>query len=1387
MQYNFNNISNAPMGVSEDYEISDVSAGSNHQARSDSNVATQERDPGLPVGLVKIYARESTSYNMYKRMGIDTIICVWEADHHSSKTMREELLTVLNPKLAKLITKVARVTEPEDGRVRFDVFVTGGKEKVIWQNLQAQLPEYRIRQNLPYHVRRANRSNQSMKAPQTPTARMPQNQTKFTMISFNIDTAEGYKMFQCNHKLFESNADIFAIQEHMRTDDGPAPRIRFNGYHTMQSFAAKQQEKGVGKRGVALAVRNHISCHCKAVDDYFILASVLLNGASVLVGSVYLPQDGRLKKKVLKSLKRAITREAGNSDHVIIMGDFNYDTDKVNKVIRDIDLQVTQLVLDQPNETWHGYMTTKKKWTTIDHFLVSHDSVSLYSDTRVLDTWQFSDHYAITTTLTIAATVEEDNEEPKPCKPMRRLRAEHIDPHREHVRKHNRFGALLEELETAVEPINRRDLVEKFVTINRELMTVVADKTFGDEAKRKHRWRAPREVMKAIKARNKHGKKIVGIAKEMRDDRDNQSLREEAAEARQCYLRADQKVKSLVTEHRKQEFQHYVDRVVKLKSAHDSRGVWRWCHSLYSARVSRKSVAPVRNAAGELVVQPKAITNEWVQFITKQCSDVDGHSRSKNYWTAMIPPSTDRQELEGLNGVVTFKECQDCIRSMSKGKAPGASGVTVEWLALGLENPDASAPTSAFGKCLLAMVKTMVEDAIIPRSLSTSVLVLLPKPGKDGTYMGNYRGISLMESLLKVADTLVQRRICAALDRHSILSPCQGGFRSREEGIGIAVAFFEVAERRRQLNKSTYVLFMDIEKAFDSVPQEALFRKLEHVGIKGMVLNFLRATYKEANLKIRLESGLSDDINLLRGVRQGASSSPTLFNVFFDDLIKELECTSIHVPGCEEKLPGLFFADDVMAPAESRIRLQEVANKMCKWAKKWGIKFNADKCKAMVIHGDATANNDLRQNPIMLEGTALETVDTFKYLGVTVTSSFSLDDVVAANAESLKNSLALLRPFLKANIPLNLKILVIKATVIPKALYGGELFGSDKVRASKIQTAVDPFIRLALTGSEKSKCGPKLALWREAGIAPIYAQASCRRIRLYWKSASLKTWIAILYKSKFINKVKGVAWFAKTANMLARKPLKSMKDSTLVTVAQLSAMKEMLWSTFEPKPTTRADKHVSFNRYVQFVSSSSFINTNVTGAEEIMGITVLARFRTSAYVTATALAKARLIPMEFAKKCPCCLDTVEETYEHILWECKRWRRRRARMMKAILQSVVNLRLGSSSIEDYFKSCSAKDAATVLLGGKTCDTSLTLCPYWQGDRKLATAAAVNATVKVEWDPEKPLCTHVAKFLGSIHPKRLKLLWSRQGNITTSSQSPTTDTAALAGSPLAESGD
>ena len=974
------------------------------------------------------------------------------------------------------------------------------------------------------------------------------------------------------------------------------------------------------------------------------LASVVMNGASVLVGSVYLPQNRKSRKSALKALKKAVIREADESDHVILMGDLNYNRAEIQKLVVDIDFQVSLLELSAPSETWHGAAT--KRWTTIDHFLVSPDSVALFSRTEVLRDWSFSDHFAISTTITITAPTSEDQQEESQQPTRARLRKEHFDPHSQAIRNNNRFGALLEAMESddPSSAVSVEDATEQFLTINRELMTETAEKTFGDRSTKRHTHLLPKKIIRVIERRKQCFEAKATAADNYRANPGVMS-RTMCAKAEREYEIANDQVTLLVKEYRKTKFAKHVDRVIKMKACQqDTRSTWAFCHGLMNPKVARKSMLPIKGESGDLLTNPREIKQEWMGFQTNQSADQTGHSKSRRYWEDILPPTSDRAVIPSLNVPVTYAEVQRCVRGMSKGKAPGASGITVDWLAMAIDGKQDTEPKSSFGKCLYWLVKRIFEQAAVSRSLKTSVVVTIPKPGKDHSEMKNYRGISLMEAVLKVADTLAQRRLCEALEANSILSPCQGGFRTKEEAVAVAVAFFEIVERRKQEGKPTYVLFMDIEKAFDTVPHEAMFRKLEHAGVRGMMLDFIKASYKEANLVLRLADATTDAIPLDRGVRQGASSSPTLFNVFFDDLVESLNCTAIDVPGVNQKLPGLFFADDVLAPAENRKQLQVAANRMQKWAKKWEINFNASKCKAMVIHGN---NNDLKNNPIKLGDEILETVDDFKYLGITVTTSFSLKAVTAANAQSALNSLFMLRPFLKASIPLNLKLMVIKGAVLPKILYGSELYGCDKIRSHIAQQAVNPYLRLALTASEKSTAGSNLSLWRESGVAPIYAKAAKRRVRLYLKSKTMKTWLAILQRSPWKNRKKGEAWFDKTHWTLTHQ-LKALKANT--DAEKLPRIEPILWATFE-KSTLASEEMNSFKRYQCWATSSSYISVDLYETPWMTGVFILAKMRTGAYVLADRLTHSKppyTLPPEYCKKCPSCLLPVKETLGHIL-------------------------------------------------------------------------------------------------------------------------------------------
>ena len=67
---------------------------------------------------------------------------------------------------------------------------------------------------------------------------------------------------------------------------------------------------------------------------------------------------------------------------------------------------------------------------------------------------------------------------------------------------------------------------------------------------------------------------------------------------------------------------------------------------------------------------------------------------------------------------------------------------------------------------------------------------------------------------------------------------------------------------------------------------------------------------------------------------------------------------------------------------EETLKLQKDIDRLCTWARKWGMRFQPVKCNMMQL----TKKNNKIQASYTLEGTALENVESIKYLGVTITS-----------------------------------------------------------------------------------------------------------------------------------------------------------------------------------------------------------------------------------------------------------------------------------------------------------------------------------------------------------------------------------------------------------------
>ena len=137
------------------------------------------------------------------------------------------------------------------------------------------------------------------------------------------------------------------------------------------------------------------------------------------------------------------------------------------------------------------------------------------------------------------------------------------------------------------------------------------------------------------------------------------------------------------------------------------------------------------------------------------------------------------------------------------------------------------------------------------------------------------------------------------------------------------------------------VIYLDFSKAFDVICHKRLIVKLEAIGIGGKMIEWIRDWLKGRRQRVRVGTDFSEWIEVLSSVLQGSVLGGTLFNIFIDDIDEAVIMALIKK-----------FADDTKMAAivesqEDAKRMQENLNRLCEWAQKWKMKFNAAKCKVM--------------------------------------------------------------------------------------------------------------------------------------------------------------------------------------------------------------------------------------------------------------------------------------------------------------------------------------------------------------------------------------------------------------------------------------------------------
>ena len=246
----------------------------------------------------------------------------------------------------------------------------------------------------------------------------------------------------------------------------------------------------------------------------------------------------------------------------------------------------------------------------------------------------------------------------------------------------------------------------------------------------------------------------------------------------------------------------------------------------------------------------------------------------------------------------------------------------------------------------------------------------------DLTSSDNYRAIAKSSLVLKLFDWIVLLTQGDKLSSDEL----QFGYQKLSSTVMCTWAASSVINHFNRSGNDVFSALLDCSKAFDMVEWVRLFQDMRRRKVSWVYLRILLYIYKEQSCDVTWNGKSSYKFGVKNGVRQGAVSSPILFGLYIDKLIKLLRQSKL---GCTigKFYLGIFvYADDIILLCPSRSGLQAMINICEKFASESNLKFstniNPQKSKTKCIY---FSKKKQELSKINLNGDLLPWVESAKH------------------------------------------------------------------------------------------------------------------------------------------------------------------------------------------------------------------------------------------------------------------------------------------------------------------------------------------------------------------------------------------------------------------------
>jgi hypothetical protein len=1159
-----------------------------------------------------------------------------------------------------------------------------------------------------------------------------------SVMTFNVNGLKG-KRGEIERLLHSKKIGIAALQETRYSVKDP--------HLVITDYEVFQRHKQPGFPGLALAVHRSLTAYLVEgdVSNHYIhvrVSKVIEGDMPWHIFGVYLPSGGNYRKVRGETIRKliAICKEIRRQEpmaKIVLLGDWNTTRNTLEKALKP---NKSGLKCHSISGCGLTFKRKNSKRTDIDTIVVNEPAKNALKPAKVLLNWGVSEftrnsHGKLVRNSDHVPVVAKVRAQPPPLPtPVVRWR---FDPDKTKLKARelvndNRWMCL------PVEPIIESAALDMATEVFTETLGMIAEDLnvkVRVGGRPYHLSRGSQKLLRRMRDAKKRWKECP-----QKGSSQGQILYKN-------WMKVWDEARRQTDKERRQHERKIVKKVTELYESGEMRRFHNWESKVAAGKgTNSTSVTPVKKKSGHLLTNEDEIRKRVTEYYQELAQDIgNAECLTSEFWKGKAGPR--KPELP-VNDQIQWREVMAVIRKMQLNTAAGTDLIPVEMMrALFKEECRATLqkkgiapkdlidvalpegellnePVTPMGIHLYRIICGIWTTSGQPGKWEEAIIASLHKTG-DPTDLQNYRGISLIAVGMKVVTSILASRITMAMEANDLFYKGQAGYRNGEEAVAQFISLTEIIKRRRGEDKKTYAVFIDFKKAFDRVYHEALFEKMDALGFRGKFLELVKNIYKSSKAAARVGNQVGESFSLLRGTRQGCPLSPVLFILFINDFMEYLPkgviVPKVNKEETPKKCPGFLFADDIVALTHSMKGLMAVLKGTTKWCDAWGMDVGAAKCGILLCGGKQKDISKLEQHKheLCIQNLEIPIVTKYKYLGIVISNKSGdgskSDEIEHCKvlAEKVRKATNIRYAFLRNNkYPLQVRLAVIMAKIIPLGLYGGEWIAFRQCRTAKIQTQVNRALKIALQSSASSKLHVERLAALELNVPTIEERVADLRVRLLHKAPTMKGWLKDLVEPD--NCIQGRKGERYWASMTRGYLLTTLDDKTKVALPGRAWMSREVALYQEDSgrleewrdsndPIAKRQKLkceiVTRDLYIDVYTDKSknrfrkasedyyqwnLMKTRhyIKAAQRLTviseGVTWLARMRIGAWWTtkrASIFNKWRGNAVKYnATSCPCCNSIIGPSeLTHILLKCNKWVREREVIQPLIgaMTSLIN--------------------------------------------------------------------------------------------------------------------